>query len=525
MLRRVETNSPVIPADIETAMLRPGWRDTVGWPVGLGEADHLCREQVGFALAWTQRLDDRMMRDLALLALPVILAYVRAIVLTALAMTRARRVSARIAGHAAELDYLMTGEGLLPVRSELVLAMSHIGLSYARRLARMRSWTPLSRMPRALAKPAAVAIGHNPLMRAAARKEHGAVGFRHAETILDAARRRETAPCDVTDVARGLADLLVEGAGLEEPFRARAVKLVEAVAQSHLGNAARDLGALRATSLPMNIWTGSGGLYAARAIGIEVLRRGGRVRRFDHGTPREFIATSETTSLLEFSVSSEFVLATEGAAEICRSEMAVHGSVADREVAILSGDGDPIFRRAPARRTKRTGGRLRVVYAPTQLLGFRQLVPALPPDPVHLDWQMRVAEFLKSLPVDFVCQAHPEGLFKNRPHPLEEVAPTQRGNFEAQLELADVFVFDYPATTALWEAACTDGRIVYLDMGAGRMTDPVARLFAERAIVLPIAHGNDHQLTFNEADLRDAVLSQQGPADPSAFRRLLAGAA
>jgi hypothetical protein len=157
------------------------------------------------------------------------------------------------------------------------------------------------------------------------------------------------------------------------------------------------------------------------------------------------------------------------------------------------------------------------------MLGFRQLVPALPPDPVHLDWQMRVAEFLHALPVDFVCQAHPEGLFGGRPHPLEAIVPTRRGNFQAQLREADVFVFDYPTTTALWEACCTDARIVYLDMGAGRMTPEVARHFARRATVVPVMHGDDHRMTFDQAALRDAVLADIGPADPSAFRRLLAG--
>jgi hypothetical protein len=257
-------------------------------------------------------------------------------------------------------------------------------------------------------------------------------------------------------------------------------------------------------------------------VGLEVLRLGGRVRRFDHGTPREFVATAEITDLLELSVSSEFTLPTEGAAAICRQEMQGQSGA----VKITGGEGDPLFRRVPAsRRRKAAGTTLRVVYAPTQFLGFRQLVPALPPDPVHLDWQMRVAEFLNGLPIDFVCQAHPEGLFRGRPHPLESVVPTRRGDFNAQLVQADVFVIDTPTTTALWEACCTDARIVYLDMGVGRMTPEIGRLLAQRATILPVSHGDDHRMSFDQAALRDAVLADTGPADPSAFRRLLAGTA
>jgi hypothetical protein len=386
----------------------------------------------------------------------------------------------------------------------------------------MRSWTPMSRLPRALAVPGAIAISHNPLLRDVAQQETRGVGFRHAETILDAARRTAVQPRDIKSFARALADAIISSASLDEPYRDRARQLVEAVAQVHLSKAVHDMAALRRISLPHDIWTGSGGLYAPRAIGIEVLRRGGRVRRFDHGTPREFVATAEMTDLLELSVSSEFTLPTEGAAAICRQQMqATAGSV-----TITGGNGDPVFRRVPAQRARRASdAKLRVVYAPTQLLGFRQLVPALPPDPVHLDWQMRVAEFLDTLPVDFVCQAHPEGLFGGKPHPLEAVVPTRRGNFHAQLQDADVFVFDYPTTTALWEACCTDARIVYLDMGAGRMTPEIAGLFAQRATILPVTHGEHHRMAFDEAALRDAVLARSGPAEPGPFRALLAGAA
>ena len=59
-----------------------------------------------------------------------------------------------------------------------------------RRLARMRTWTAPARLPRALLRPDAVAVSHNPLLCAVAANAGRAVGFRHAETMLDAARRR-----------------------------------------------------------------------------------------------------------------------------------------------------------------------------------------------------------------------------------------------------------------------------------------------------------------------------------------------
>ncbi|WP_428519999.1 hypothetical protein [Pseudorhodoplanes sp.] len=513
---------PVLPADIDTALAQPGWRRNLRWPVSLAQTNAICEQQVRDALGFAGALDDPLMRDAVLLALPNALAYGRAIVLAALAVGRAEQDGFGIAGAAAELQYLQTGEGPLPARAESTLPSASFGLTFARRLARMRSWTPLSRMPRAMLAPGAVAISHNPLLRDVAGRERRGVGFHHAETILGTARLNSTESHDVADMSRALAVLIVDAASLDAPYRERAMRLVGAVVLAHLGKAARDMAALRLASLPKDIWTGSGGLHAPRAIGLEVLRRGGHVRRFDHGTPREFVATAGMTELLELSVSSEFTLPTEDAAAICRREMMKRASA----VQITGGTGDPVFRRVPPRRpSKPRAGKPRVVYAPTQLLGFRQLVPALPPDPVHLDWQMRVAEFLNTLPVDFVCQAHPEGLFGGRPHPLEALVPVRRGNFQVQLAEADVFVFDYPTTTALWEACCTDAQIVYLDMGAGRMTPQIARLFAQRATILPVSHDDDHRMQLDEHALRDAILAKACPADPSAFRCLLAGTA
>ncbi len=514
-----------IAADIDAALARADWRRNVAWPVGLAEASRIGSEQMRAALLWARQGDDALLRGASMLALPVILSYARAIVLAALAAERAARTGARLAGAAPEFAYLQDGEGRPPARSEAILAPVAVRWPLLRRLARMRTWTALPWLPRALLRPDAVAVSHNPLLCAVAASEGRAVGFQHADTILDAARAPAGAPPHRTEQASALAHVIVGDAVLDEPYRQRAFDLVEATARVHLERALADMAALRAAPLPDEIWTGSGGLYAPRALGLEVLRRGGRVRRFDHGTPREFVATAEVTALLELAVSSEFVLATPEAAAICRDQ--IDDSLLDpaRPVAIRGAQGDPIFSRGPARRpVKQAGAKPRVVYAPTQLLGFRQLLPALPPDVVYLDWQMRVAEVLRDLNVDFVCQAHPEGLLKGKPHPLAEVATTVRGNFAAQLSSADVFVFDSPTTTALWEAACTDARIVFLDIGCGRMTPTIAELFGKRARVIDVTYDDANRPVLDRAALADAVLADRSDVDPMPLRRLLAGA-
>jgi hypothetical protein len=522
---RSDTTVREVPADIDTALRVSDWRSRVWWPLGLAESNRLAAAQVRRTLTWVGGLDDTLERNSALLALPDILAYGRAIVLSALAASRAANARVRLLGSDPVLAFLQAGVGPLPDHSRPILPRERVTLSFARRLARVHSWSPPSRMLAAFLTPSAVAISHNTLLRRAAAQATQAIGFCHADRMLASARRRHRGASSSQHDASTLARAILGDAVPTEPFRSRAGALLEAVAKPHLATAVRDMQSLRAVHLPEVIWSGSAGLYAPRALGLEVLRRGGQVIRFDHGKPKGFVEAREFDAVVEFAASSEFVVATEGAAEITRKNSEEGLLFWMRHPRIRGSDGDPTFARIPfARSARARSGRLRVVYAPTQLLGFRQLLPVQPPDAIHLNWQIEVAETLQKLPVELICQPHPEGLFKGRPHPLEGVATTTRGDFDEQLGRADLFVFDYLSTTALWEAAaCTDVPIVFLDVGAGKLTPAVAKLFRERARVIEVKHDEHNRPILDVEALRDAVLAPSSPTDPMPLRRLLAG--
>jgi hypothetical protein len=513
-----------VPADIATALRFSDWRKRVWWPLGLAESNKLATAQVRRALTWAGNLDEALERDSALLALPDILAYGRAIVLAALAASRAANAHARLLGSDLALDFLQTGLEPLPDHSRPIMPRERVTLTFARRVARVRSWSGAARTLVALLNPPVVAISHNTLLRKTAAQAPQAIGFCHADRMLASARRRHQVPLSGVHDASDLAYTILGNAVPSEPFRSRAVALLEAVAKPHLATAVRDMCSLRAVRLPEVVWAGSAGLYAPRAVGLEILRRGGQVIRFDHGKPKGFVEAREFDALVEFAACSEFVVATEGAADITRKNSDETLLFWMDHPPIRGGEGDPTFARIPlARRSRPRSAKLRVVYASTQLLGFRELLPVQQRDVVYLKWQIEVAEALQAMGVQLICQPHPEGLFKGRPHPLESVATTVRGNFSAQLNAADVFVFDYPSTTALWEAACSDARIVFLDIGAGKMTPVVAKLFHERARVIDVAYDEGNRPILDAAALRDAVLDDQHHVDPMPLRRLLAG--
>ena len=513
-----------VPVDLDAALALPDWRERLWWPIGIAEANRLCAAQVRAALQWVAGLEGGLPRDSALLALPNILGRARALILLALAVQRAAKAQTQLLGAAPELDYLRSGQGPPSGRVESILPPAEIRFELARRVARVHSWCSPWRAFAAFTHPDAVAISHCPLLRSAAAREQGAIGFRHAEQILRAARRHAPMDAVYAHDGEGLASVLVDGSGIEEPYHGRVLALLRAMAEPQLAHAASDMAALHGARLPETIWATSGGVYAPRAIGLEVLRRGGRVVRFDHGKPKGFVEAAEIDALVEFAVSSDFVLATQGAAAVAHR----YGNKAVlswmKHPRMIGAAGDPTFARLPPLRHRHPNPKPRVVYAPTQLLGFRQLLPVQQPDVLYLNWQMEVAEALCELPVELICQPHPEGFFRNHKHPLESIAPTRRSDFTAELARADVLVFDYPSTTALWEAACTDARIVFLDMGAGAMTPEIATLFNARARVLKVEHDEGNRPLLDKRTLRDAVLDTSGPVDPMPLRRLLAGA-
>ncbi len=515
-----------VPADIAATDGIADWRARVWWPIGIAEANQIAAAQAHRALGFVATLDPENARDAALLALPNILAYGRAIVMAAVAVKRADDAGVRFISRAPEFAFLHSGDGAIPDRSSGILPPVSIRHEFARRMMRVHSWSGLWRTIPAMLRPDILAISHNTLLHRAASRSGERIGFRHADLILADARRSHGADAelDAGDIAKALAGVLLGEGLVEEPLSGRALTLLETMAAPHLRRAMRDIGALRKTGLPSRIWSGSGGLYAPRAIGLEVLRRGGEVARFDHGKPKGFVESRDFDAVVEYSVSSKFIVATGATADISRRYSDLDLVSWRKNVAIDGLDGDPTFASIEAKRPARSG-KLRVVYAPTQLLGFRQLLPVQQPDVIYLDWQMRMVEALRALPVEFICQPHPEGLFGGKPHPLDGMADVRRGQFEEQLRSADVFVFDYPSTTTMWQAACTDAKIVYLDMGSGVMTPEVAAAFAERGTILPVAFDMANRPLLDNAALRDAVLSRQEPADPSAIRRLLAGTA
>ena len=394
-----------------------------------------------------------------------------------------------------------------------------------RRVMRILSWTPPVRLLAALSAPEALAVTHNSLLVDQALQTRTRLGFYHAAPFLDRIMRQssgssllERAGQDDALVDRALNHLADESA-LTDDMRRRTVELLRPIYAGKLAHAARVLGALRATKrLPCALWSGTGSFRPARALGIEVKRRGGSVTRFDHGGSMLMSAEPYRLAHTELAVSTSYVMPSAAAA---RQAIVAHAADLVQSlgpVSITAGRGDPALDPGPpsARPTARPP---RVLFVGTAFYGFSQTYPPLPPAPVYLDWQHRILKMLRSFPINLIHKPHPGGLFMGCPPGMDHLARIDPRPFERAMTDVDCFVFGYLATTTFSIALSTDRRIVLLDFSGMSFNDEIRPLIEARCRIVPVVRDDRNRATVDARAL-EAAIRDHGPApDPTPFRR------
>lgn len=519
-----------VPFDFAASQGVPGWRDRLAWPLSHARAFATGRSVARAYLRFINHLDDDELRRVVLLGADKAFSLALVFAEAALCVQEESRAGVRLAGGPTELD-LLRGEDSPPHKkswqaSSPFAPKETASWVWLRRLARTASWTPLRRLPATLISPTVTVVTHNELLLADARRSSERIGFCHAEVLLAEARQRGNGggpAADFADPARALAEVLAHADGLGEPFTSRLRDLLLPIVQEGLAKAAADLQALAAMpALPNKLWSGSGGQYPSRALGMEVRRRGGYVTRFSHSWVAGLTEVVEPTVFDELTVSDCFVLETQPLAANLAATEALSLTGSYNRPVITGSVGCPWLRdlslvsdRRPTRRT--------VLYAPTILKGFRQFLPPLLPDTVHLDWQFRLVETMLKWPIDLLCKPHPGGWLRGQVHPLAAIAPTRTEPFEEVMGEADVFVFDYAQSTTFYEALCTDRPIVYIDMGNPLFSRSVLQMIRRRCRVLRARFDERNVPHIDEAELKEAVCGGSDRADPGEFQALLMG--
>ncbi len=393
-----------------------------------------------------------------------------------------------------------------------------------RRLARMATWTPLLKLPKSITQNKILAVSHNSLMVDCLKSEGIFAKYTHGDQLLREFQSKIKTDDDLIDAA--VKDFLaaytnIPGLSLERRMSLSAIlepriKIVMTKAQQALF-AAKSWG-----NAPEILLSGTGGAFSARALGLEVLRRGGEAWRYDHGGTRPLITEIAGLLMVEAAASSRFITFTPEMAKFADTSPA-------RNIVphcqMVGGAGDPHFRGSldilPQAKTLKP----RVLYVPGIVIDQRELYPPLPTSSIYLDWQRKVADALSRMPILPAVKPHPEGLFRGKKYPLEDIIKVKSGLFEKTMKEFDLFIFDYPISTTFWVALCSHAPIILLDLGLAQYRPEISGMLHSRCKVISCEWDGQNRPLLDREKLGDVVISalQMKDINPQPFRRLLIG--
>jgi hypothetical protein len=268
--------------------------------------------------------------------------------------------------------------------------------------------------------------------------------------------------------------------------------------------------------VPRQLWTGTGGNILTRLARAAVRREGGFITGFEHGGGGHIHADIGPLHIHEFALCDRFVVDTPAKAEIFRGGLAVEKSL-DGTIPEIVATSAPVasfpLRPGAGAKPPKT-----VMVVTTAFVGETQypLQPLLP-DPVYIDWQGRLIDGLTAQGFQVLVKQHPEGLRKGEPLKRSVSGTFLGGRFGDVMDQADAFVFDYPATSTLWEAICSDKPVAFVDHHLAHWHPEVWADFTARCAVVPSQLDGDNRPQVDFAALGEAI--HNAPDDGGAFAR------
>lgn len=269
-------------------------------------------------------------------------------------------------------------------------------------------------------------------------------------------------------------------------------------------------------SVPREVWTGTGGNILTRLVRAAVKREGGSVIGFEHGGGGHIHADLGPLHIHEFAFCDRFVVDAKAKAKVLTDGLSPAKSL-DGTVPVIEATsaGKASF---PFRTGQGTQPPKRVMYVTTAFVGETQypLQPLLP-DPVHADWQGRLIDGLAGQGLEVLVKQHPEGLRKGVPLKRSQAGEFLGGRFGEVMDQADAFVLDYPATSTLWEAICSEKPVVFIDHHLAHWNPEVWQDFSARCAIVPSRMDADGRPQVDFAEVAAAL--QTAPDDGGAFAR------
>jgi len=520
-----------VPFDLDAAAAFPEWREGFSWPAPHPEVAAISMAVVERYLNLLNEIDDPFQRQVAIAASALLIPRAQVVMEAAYLLFCARNRPLSLAGGPEEIEALR-GEKTVdqlssrpPMFDKSLAPIRFAGLRRVKIAARWNRW----RLPAAVLSPKATALSVSPLLVKAASIPGARVNFRHPATILRDALDNSL-PARENEGVSSLESALSDGLSAEPALSTSDIGGVVCDLMRReseiLRIVARHVAALRnSPRVPARVWSGSAGNYLNRLIGLEAMRRGGTAMRYSHAGLFDLqYQNPQETAAVELSASTHLVVPSRAFAETLQGNGAIDLVAKYNRPKVIQVEGDPVIESLDdrqLRRRKRTERAPRVLYVMAMMMGFRQVpTPTAPPDIVYLDWQLRLLDRLASAPIDLLCKPHPEGIRPGGSHPLVKHANYTDQPFETMMDWADIFLFDMYGSTTFYIAACTDRKMVVLNLVPEPLAPSFAAIYRRRCTWIDVHYDERSLPQFNGGEVTEAV-SDVGPgADPTEFRRL-----
>lgn len=510
--------------NMSQALQSADWRQRLVCPVTPPKLRNALKQSTHSYLAFLNAVPEGAERAIANLAGPSIIPGCRTLIEAAFIAQVEMNGFARVCGRIPEVDYLTTGndQGLSHKRWSAFTPFAPAKTTFAglRRLKAPLNWAPVWRLPKCVFSSDAV-ISFNSHLVSELRRNGRAAASSNASQLLALARQGHAlllteAPVEwVANAVAALTDIDQLGPQL----RGRLEKLLAPIASAAFLQAANDLTALsRFSGLPRGLLSGTGAAYPSRAVGLEVMRRGGTVERYEHGGPLGMIASFEGMMLSDMTVSTHYVMMSELKIDLFNGLDATRLFPNLLNIELLSGRGDPHFAipRKSASLSRR--GKKKILYGPTVFRGHQPHEQPLLMDMVYLDWQIRLVEELGRIPAEVLLKPHPQNP-SDAWHPqIADLCVISEVPFESLIPHADVIVCDYPQTTTFWASLCSDRPVILLDLGISPLNPALAEVFARRCTIIDASYDDNGIPRVHPGELRDAIHDLPDRADPAEIR-------
>jgi len=395
--------------------------------------------------------------------------------------------------------------------------------SLLRRLLRMYTWSGPFRLPQSVFDQKRVVVSHNSFLVSELKRIGAAAHYRYADDFYSAMKPQleieEPAQRRAEDLSGAILDWITPSLTPTENLH---LVLRETIARTMQDAMDRSVAARSVTDLPEVLYGGSGGSAAGRFLGFEVMRRGGKVVRFDHGGTPITVPQSVPYYLIELLPTSHFVTFSPLARDRLSTNVSGLEETSFKIPELQAGGGDPSFElglkdaKGPS-----APDQPKVLYLNTAFRGIWQYPTPLLSDQIYLRFQAAVMKALTARYSQVAIRPHPEGMLRGHAHPLEDIAHVERRPLAEAVGDYDVLVFDFRRTSSLWQSLCTNKAVVFLDLDMDPVNQQTAQEFEDRVSVVPIPFDDCNVPVLDEAALDHAVRDSMHKRDPSGFRQLL----